>query len=171
MTRRILALVAGAAILSLTALASMGSVLVAPIGMWLSRVIQRARARSYTRATSWVGAVVACALLFLGLLGYGFTRLPDGYVQLVQQQTTKRQQEPTTIERIFQRGTPRSPASAAMEKKTQEVTRSRAFIWWVTIVGGMMSAGMAALLMGSVGWVGTSLMLFGLTGRAPGSMG
>jgi hypothetical protein len=58
-----------------------------------------------------------------------------------------------------------------MEKKTQEVTRSRAFIWWVTIVGGVMSAGMAALLMGSVGWVGTSLMLYGLTGRAPGSTG
>lgn len=171
MTRRILAFLAGAAILALTALVSMGSVLVAPIGMWLSRVFQRARARSYTRTTSWIGAVVACALLFIGLLGYGVTRLPDGYVEQVQQQTTKRQQEPTTIERIFQRGTPRSPASAAMEKKTQEVARSRAFIWWVTIVGGMMSAGMAALLVGSVGWVGTSLMLFGLTGHAPGSMG
>jgi predicted PurR-regulated permease PerM len=168
MTRRILAFLAGAAILALTALASMGSVLAAPIGMWLSRVIQRARARNHTRATSWIGAVVACAVLFLGVLGYGFTRLPDGYVELVQQQTTKQQRDSTTIERIFQRGTPRSPASAVVEKKSQELAHSRAFIWWVTIVGGAMSAGMAALLMGSVGWVGTSLMLYGLTGRVPG---
>jgi hypothetical protein len=168
MTRRILAFLAGVAILALTALVSMGSVLVAPIGMWLASVIQRARARSITRATSWLGAVVACALVFLAVLGYGFTRLPDGYVEMVQQQTAERQKEPTAVERIFQRATPRTPASAAMEKKTQELAHSKAFIWWVTVVGGVMSSALAALLMGSIGWAGTSLMLYGLTGRVPG---
>jgi hypothetical protein len=171
MTRRILAFLAGVVILALTALVSMGSVLVAPIGMWLSRIIQRARARSYTRATSWIGAVVACALVFLMALGYGFTRLPDGYVDMVQRQTAERQRDSTAVERILQRATPRTPASATVEKKSQELTHSRAFIWWVTIVGGVMSTGIAALLMGSVGWAGTTLMLYGLTGRAPGSLG
>ncbi|HEU4585584.1 MAG TPA: hypothetical protein VFR95_07525 [Gemmatimonadaceae bacterium] len=171
MTRRILAFLAGVAILALTALVSMGSILVAPIGMWLARIIQRARARSHTRATGWLGAVVACALVFLIILGYGFTHLPEGYVDMVQQQTAERQKDPTTVERIFQRATPRSPASAVVEKKSQEMAQSRAFIWWATIVGGVISAGMAGLLMGSVGWAGTSLMLYGLTGRAPGSMG
>ncbi len=169
MTRRILAFLAGVAILALTALVSMGSVLVAPIGMWLARIIQRARARSNTRVTSWVGAVVASAVVFLGVLGYGFSRLPDGYVAMVQQQSAERQKNPTTVERIFQRATPPSPASAVVEKKTQEMAQSRAFIWWVTIVGGVMSSCVAALLMGSIGWAGTSLMLYGLTGRAPGS--
>jgi hypothetical protein len=168
MIRRILAFLAGVAILALTALVSMGSVLVAPIGMWLSRIVQRARARSYTRVTSWIGAVIACAVVFLLVLGYGFTRLPDGYVDMVQRQTAARQRDTTAVERIFQRATPRTPASATVEKKSQELAHSRAFIWWVTIVGGVMSCGIAALLMGSVGWAGTSLMLYGLTGRAPG---
>lgn len=171
MTSRTLSFLAGAALLALTALVSMGSVLVAPIGMWLARVVQRARGRSNTRATSWMGAVLACALVFGGALTWAFVRLPDGFVEQVQQKTSERQREPTVIERVVERATPRSPAQAAMEKKTQELAHSKAFIWWVTIVGGVMSAGMAALLIGSVGWAGTALMFFGVTGRAPGSMG
>lgn len=171
MTRRILAFLAGAALLALIAVASVGSVLAAPIGMWITSIVQRARGRRYTRAASWLGAVGGCALVFAGFLTFAIVRLPDGFVESVRQKTAERQAEPTVIERTFQRAARSTATQAAVQRKTEEFARSKAFIWWVTVVGGIMSAGLVGLLLGSVGWAGTALMSFGITGRTPGSSG
>jgi hypothetical protein len=170
MTRRILALIAGAALLVLVAMKTFGSVLVAPIGMWVAARIQRARGRGYTRVAGWVGAVLVSTLVMAGLFGYAVTRMPAGYLEEVQQATAQRQQErvqhPSAIEEALRRASTATPSQAMVQKKTDELAQSKAFIWWTMIVGGVLAAALAGLLLGSVGWAGATLVLFAFGRRA-----
>jgi len=169
MMRRILALLSGAAILALVAMMTVGTVLAAPIGMWVAAKIQRARGRCFTRRAGWIGAVSACALLMAGLIGFAMTRMPSDFMATVQQQAAQREQErePSAVEQALRRVSNANVSQAAMERKTRELAHSKAFLWWTMIVGGALGAGLGGLLLGSVGWAGSTLVLFGATGRGP----
>lgn len=171
MTRRILALIAGGALLVLVAMKTLGAVLVAPIGMWVTAKIQRNRGRSYTRRAGWVGAVLASTLVLAGLFGYALTRMPAGFMEKVQQETAQRQQErernPSAIEEALRRASTATASQAVVQHKTEELTQSKAFIWWTMIVGVALAAAVAGVLLGSVGWAGSTLVVFALRRRAP----
>ena len=168
MIRRILALIAGAGILVSVAFVTFGSVLVAPIGMWVAAMVQRRRGKRYSRMAGFIGAVLACSLVFAGLYGFALTRLPSGFTEQVQQQASQRERErvPSVFEQALRRASTASAPQAVIDKKAQEIGHSKAFIWWSTIVGGALAAGLAGLLLGSIGWAGGTLVLFGVTGPA-----
>ena len=170
MIRRIFALIAGGAILVLVAMKTFGTVLVALLGMWIAARIQRSRGRSYTRRAGWIGAVLACTLVMAGLFGYAITRMPAGFIEQVQQETTQRQRErerdPSAIEQALRRASTATASQAVVQKKTEELAQSKPFLWWTMIVGGVLAAAIAGLLLGSVGWVGSTLVLFAVRRRA-----
>ena len=169
MIRRIFALIAGGGILALVAMNTFGTVLVASLGMWVTAMIQRSRGRSYTRRAGWIGAVLACSLVMAGLFGYALTRMPAGFMEKVQQETTQRQRErdPSAIEQALRRASTATASQAVVQKKTEELAQSKPFLWWTMIVGGALAAAIAGLLLGSVGWAGSTLVLFAVTRRAP----
>jgi hypothetical protein len=171
MTRRILALIAGGAVLALVAVKTFGAVLAAPAGIWVAAKIQRSRGRSYTRRVGWVGAVLACTLVMAALFGYALTRMPAGFMDQVQQQTAQRQQErerdPSAIEQALRRASTATASQAVVQKKTEELAKSKAFIWWIMIFGVVLAASVGGLLLGSVGWAGSTLVLFAVRRRAP----
>lgn len=166
MIRRILALIAGAGILVSVAFVTFGSVLAAPIGMWVAAIVQRARGRRYSRPAGFIGAVLACSIVFAGLFGFAIVRMPSGFMAQVRQQAAQREKErkPSSFEQALRRASTATAQQAAVEKKTRELSQSRAFFWWSTIVGGALAAGLVGLLLGSVGWAGGTLVLFGARG-------
>lgn len=164
MMRRALALGAGGAIVLLLGVITVGFALAAPIGMWIAAIVRRARGRSYTCRAGWVGAVLACTLATAGVFGFALLRMPAGYIESVQQQAALRQREPSAIEQALHRVSSASAPQAAMEERTRELARSKAFVWWSTIMAGIVGAAMAGMLLGTMGWVGATLMSFGFWG-------
>lgn len=164
--RRVLALIAGGAILAILAVSTVGFALAAPVGMWVAAIVRRARGGSYTRRVGWVGAVLACSLVLVGGFAVALSRLPAGYIETVQQQAAIRQQrEPSAIEQALRRVSSASPSQAAVEEKTRDLTRSKPFFLWITIMSSIVGAGIGGLLLGSMGWVGATLVMFGVTGK------
>jgi hypothetical protein len=106
--------------------------------------------------------------MFAGLYGFAMMRLPSGFMEQVRQQAAQREQErePSAFEQALRRASTASAPQAAVEKKTRELSQSRAFFWWSTIVGGALAAGLVGLLLGSIGWTGGTLVLFGIRGAA-----
>jgi hypothetical protein len=166
MTRRLLAFLAGAALLVALGIGSIGLALVAPIGMWVAYAVLRERGRSYTRRAGWLGAVLACSLVMADFFASAMLRMPDGYIDSVRHQAElRREKPPSAIEQALSRVSSASPPPAAVAEKTRELVRSKAFMWWTMIMTVSVGSAILGLLAGSVGWAATTLVLIGITGR------
>jgi hypothetical protein len=166
---RIAAFFAAAVILSVGMALSFGTVLLAAIGMWVFAVLRRRAGRPATRTSSWLAAnataavVIGCAALFV------ISRMPAGTTHKAiaamdsASATAPKQPPPAWLERISPGATARASAPQPAFMRASGV-RTAMMIW-----GLAMAVMFAALLYGTLGWVGGMFAGLAIDGHWPGS--
>jgi len=170
--KRIVAGVAGVVALLLTAIFTLGGALVAAIGMGVGATIARKRGKSLTRTTSWIAAVVAVAIVLLGVLGFSVTRVGGNGLKEFRQAMDSAQAHPRpapTPPAWLERMAPGAAARANARAKPPNPALTAAIgIWAVVLVTAMFTA-LGALIAGTFGWLATLPLAYAITGRWIGS--
>lgn len=157
---RILAGVAGIALLFFSAIVTLGSSLAAPFGIFLGRRLALRKGRPYTGWRSWLAAAAASSLALLLTLLIIVSLIPKEEWQLIQQaiavaQTEQSKQSPAEISKTFE-----------PDPVTEKVVQSPAFV----IVFGAIGLGIGCILFGSIagtpGWIATLLLSYAIRGRS-----
>lgn len=157
---RIAALIVGVAILGGAARATFGLVLCAPLGVWVAYRFRRARRRplgAWTGLFSAVGAVVIALLLIGSIVA---SRLPAGTWSRIRQAAdsasaqSAKQPPPAWLDRL-------APGAAARASTTKAPEFGVAGM----ILGFWFLAGFLGIVIGTIGWSGTMLLVFSASGR------
>jgi hypothetical protein len=161
---RLAAFVGGALVLLVAALISLGTALLAPLGMWATSAYRRRRHGSTTRPATWLAAMASVGIGLVGLMLVALGAMPAGSLQRFQvtadsvSSANAKAPPPAWVERIA----PGSSARAAQGPQTPASLRTPLMIW---------SAGIGILFMaalgGSIGWAGAMLCGFAIRGRWP----
>jgi len=155
--KRLLVGLAGALILCLSALFTLGIALAAPVGVLTAAAWASRRGQRLTLGRSWLAAAIASSLALVGVFAVAAARAPEGALQRFQQAAAEREaapavEPPAWLARVFPQAT-RQP-----DPLTERVLKSRA----LTVYFGLMGAGMAVVLLGAIvgsfGWAGTMLL-------------
>jgi hypothetical protein len=160
---RVAALIAGSAILYETARVSFGLVLCAPLGILVVSRVQRSRGRPFGAWRSWISAVCAVAIALVVIAGVAVSLVPAGTWDRIRQTADStsaqaaKQPPPAWLDRL-------APGSAARYSAIRP-NDSRAFNAFTMVFGGVIAAGFLGNVFGSIGWVGTMLLVFSVTGR------
>ena len=164
-TLRLLAGLGGAFLLTICLLAA-HLALLGVVGVGITWLVQRLRRRPYTRSVGWVGSVVATGVVFLATFiihtssvrGSSFDALMTQAAQQQKQQSRKQ----STFLRQLVPGLQPNPASDSL---SQRLVQSRTFVVLTLGVMGLMAAGMAGVLLGTLGWAMATTVLFALFAR------
>jgi hypothetical protein len=160
---RVVALIAGFAILYETARVSFGLVLCAPLGVLVVSRVQRSRGRPFGAWRSWISAVSAVAIALVVIAGVAVSLVPAGTWDRIRQTADStsaqaaKQPPPAWLDRL-------APGSAARYSAIRP-NDSRAFNVFTMVFGGVIAAGFLGNVFGTIGWVGTMLLVFSVTGR------
>jgi Flp pilus assembly protein TadB len=157
---RVAALIAGVGVFLIASLVTVGTVLAAPLGVFLIRRHQRRRSRRFDPWEMWFGAVTAVtiALVFVGFALA--TRIPPGTLSQIQRAAdsasvaSAKQQPPAWLTRIAPEASRRAQANNAA------MSHSGMMLFGLAI-GACMLGG----FVGTIGWVGSILFVFYSTGR------
>lgn len=161
---RVAAFVAGAFVLIGAALISLGTALLAPLGMWATSAYRRRHGGSVTRPATWLSAMACVAIGMLGLMLVAFGSMPSGSVRHFQatadsvSSARAKTPPPAWIERIA----PGTSARAAQGSPTPAKLRVPMLIW-----GAGVGVLFMAALGGSIAWAGAMLCGFAIAGRWP----
>ena len=161
---RVAAFVAGAFILLGAAVISLGTALLAPLGMWATGAYRRRRHDPATRPATWLAAMACVAIGLISLAFVALDGMPAGSMRHFQasvdsvSSANAKAPPPAWLERIA----PGSSARAAQGSATPASLRTPLMIW---------SAGVGIIFMaalgGSIGWAGAMLCGFAIGGRWP----
>ncbi|HTE47481.1 MAG TPA: hypothetical protein VK636_19725 [Gemmatimonadaceae bacterium] len=160
---RAAALVAGLVVLLAGAIISVGLVLLAPLGVWVVHRFQRARGGSLDGWGSWMSAASAVTVGLLVIGGVVTTRLPAGSWSQIRQaadsasEEAAKQPPPAWLSRVV-------PGSAS-RYSTPDAKRPTVFNGIILIWGIGIAAGMIGSIIGTVGWIGTMLLVFYASGH------
>ena len=163
---RIAALLAGGTILLVAAVGSVGLVLVAPLGVWVTHRVQRARGRTVSLFDRWIGAVAATTIAMVLVAVALVAMIPRDTWRQVRQSAdsasaeAQKQPPPAWLRHMV------PAASQPVSASGQPLAVSTIALVWGIGIG----VGMTGIMLGSVGWVGTMLLLFCVSGewlRAP----
>ena len=165
MIRRIAAGAAGIATLIVTTLFTLGTVLVAPLGVLVARALARRRKRELSRGAAWLGAVsasiVGVVLVFGGMIAVAPPETRDllrSAVDSAQAQEQKPTELPEWLRRI-------NPQAAQQNAAADRLASSRGFVTFFGFVGLVMACSMLGTLSGSIGWLASMLLGYAITGR------
>jgi hypothetical protein len=158
---RIAALLAGVAILLVATVGSVGLVLLAPLGIWVTHRVQRARGRTVSLFDRWIGAVVGATIaLLLVVAGFAAMIPADTWREVrhsADSASVEAQKEPPPA--WLRRVVP--SASQPLPRSAQPLAVSTiAMVWGVGI-----GVGMTGIMLGSVNWAGTMLLIFCVYGE------
>lgn len=164
---RVLAAIAGVAMLLTVSVFSLGLALLAPIGMVVARAIARREKTPLTFFTSWLGAAfgVCAALIVVALVI--FALLPGDTVASIVRTTdsvstaSSKQPPPAWLEKIA----PGSTARARASQPTQNSPMIRTFKVVSTVFGAVFVYSFLAMLIGTAGWVPSLLLTYAFSGR------
>jgi hypothetical protein len=159
---RILAGLAGGVVLLFSVLISAGSSLFAPLGVLAADALARRNGGRVTRATAWVGAIIASmavtvlvTVLIVFLIPAGARREIRAGFDSAEAMAREDQREELTRRGI-------DPASA------DRITgRLPTFGTPMLIIGGMLTIGVFGIVGGSAGWAATFLIVAAASGRWP----
>lgn len=172
-TARSLAALTGLGLLALAVRGTFGVALAAPAGMLAVIAVQRLRRRRWTRTASWLGAVVATALVAGIIVAWVMYRTPPSTFERARQQALadqqRRRQHPGRAERVIQRLAPASPATPVIQARTDSLMSTPGFFWAAAIFGGIIGCGFAGTIVGTFAWGCAMLVGFGALGRWPAS--
>jgi hypothetical protein len=162
---RILSGLCGAVVLLASAVFTLGTSLAAPLGIVVARRRAQRRARPLTRFGSWLGAAIASSIAMAVVLLVIFAFIPRSTFQEIQKGAAEARARDTTRTPAWMAKT--FPQSARADSTTQQIVNSTAFV----VIMGALGLGFACLffgtIAGTVGWVGTVLVGYALTGVAP----
>jgi hypothetical protein len=159
---RVAALIAGLAVLIGAALVSVGVALCAPLGVWAARRVRRARGRTLDAWSSWIGAVSAVIIALILVAGVLASRLPVGAWSRVRQAADSAsahaatQPPPAWLDRL---------APGAARYSTNGANNPPAFNALFMLFGAVIGVGIFGNIIGTLGWIGTMLMVFAASGR------
>lgn len=158
---RFAAFLAGLAILIGAVRATFGVALVAPLGVWVVHRFQRSRGRPFGAWPSWISAVSAVLIALVFVAGVVVSRLPAGTWGHIRQTADSasveaaKQPPPAWLDRL-------APGAAA---RSMPRSSPRDFNTLTMILGGGFVLGFLGNVIGTIGWVGTMLLVFSVSGR------
>jgi hypothetical protein len=158
------AFLGGLCILLVATVFSLGSALVAPLGMIIVTKIQHSRGRVLSVLGHWVAAVASVMVLFALLGTVGASVVPKAAFDKFRRQSdslSAKQPPPAWIERMAPGTTKRIAESKRKESATVQTLGMAFGAAFVVIFFG--------LVFGSLGWVGGALIGLGVKGHWPGS--
>jgi len=169
---RVLAAIAGVAMLVTVSVFSLGLALLAPLGIVVARAIARREKTPLTLFTSWLGAAFAvCAALIVVALVV-FALLPGDTVASIIRTTdsvstaSSKQPPPAWLEKVAPGSAAR--AQASQPKQNSPVARTLKVV--STVFGVVFVYSFFAMLIGTAGWVPSLLLTYAFSGRwIPGS--
>ena len=165
MIGRILAAVAAALTLFFSATFTLGTVLVAPIGVLAARGLARRGNRPLSRGAAWLGAVVASFLAVPLVFGGLFLAAPPGTAAAVRSamDSAQARQKPAELPPWLERVTP--PTTARQRAASEQLASSRPFLVVFGTIGVIMACSILGTIAGSIGWVASMLGGYAFTGR------
>jgi len=158
---RIGALLAGMTILLIAAVGSVGLVLLAPLGIWVTHRIQRARGRTVGLFDRWIGAVAGTTIAMLVVAAAFALMIPADTWREVRHSAdsasveAQKQPPPAWLRRVV------PSASQPLPRSAQPLAVSTIALVW----GAGIGVGMTGIMLGSVGWAGTMLLIFCVSGE------
>jgi hypothetical protein len=163
---RVFAAIAGGAILVMAAFFTAGLVLLAPLGMIGARYLARRQNSNFTIATSWLGAAIFVEFALAGIAIVALLQTPRTTLDTFKRATdsasvnSKRRPPPAWLERIA----PGTTARARVAPSTSP-TFNRALLIWTFVVGGVITATLGAVVIGTAGWLPSLLLSYAFSGR------
>lgn len=167
---RALAAVVGVLLLAAGAIASLGVALLAPVGMAVAWAVARQRGRPLSRGAAWGSAVAAAVGAFAVAGAVMLARTPPGSFDCIQHsadsasKAAARQPPPPWLERLAP-GAARARQQQQMDPTTQRIVGSSAFVMWTMVMGGLLTCVIFGGFAGTLGWGGSTLLLYAARGR------
>ena len=167
---RVLAGIVGGVALITLGVFSLGTVLIAPIGMALMAMILQRRGKHMSMLASWIGAVGASSLLVAGLFAFGATRSKAfniGQLLRTTDSVSIAQQDkppPEWLEKV-------APGTAVTQRRQRMLLGekgTRGLAHGSMVVGLLLGVELLGMLAGSIGWAFGMLMGYAFKGRWPG---
>jgi hypothetical protein len=164
---RVAAAVGGLAVLAGTAVISVGTVVIALIGMAVVAGVQRRRGRALTRSGHWVAACATMAVIVLALSGALLSYVPRGALSAAKQSmdsssaASAKQPPPAWVQKLY----PQYSQAAANAKP------SPVMVWTSMIIGVGIAVTFFATLYGTLSWGAGMLIGLAFIGRWPGAKG
>jgi len=164
---RLAAAVGGLAVLAGTALISVGTVVIALIGMAVVAGVQRRRGRALTRSGHWVAACATMAVVVLAFSGALLSYMPRGALNAAKQSmdsssaASAKQPPPAWVQKLY----PQYSQAAANAKP------SPVMVWMTMIIGVGIAVTFFATLYGTLSWGAGMLLGLAVLGRWPGAKG
>jgi fatty acid desaturase len=164
---RVLAAIAGIAMLITVSVFSLGLALLAPVGMIVARTFSRREKTPLTFFTSWLGAAfgVCAALIVVALVVVAV--LPSGTIAGIGKMAdsvstaSSKQPPPAWLEKI-------APGSTARARASQPSANSpmvRTFTVASQVMGVVVVYSLLAMFIGTAGWVPSLLLTYAFSGR------
>jgi hypothetical protein len=163
---RIAAFVAGSLLLLGGLVVSLGTMVVALIGMGVANTLWRRRAQPTTRGRYWIVAGASMAVVLLAAVGALFAVAPGGTLQGVMHTADSasvaagKEEPPELLKRL-------GPMYNQKYEPSAGTSRLLAIVGAVWGLGFMV--GSLAALYGSLGWGAAMLLALALSGRWPGA--
>ncbi len=170
---RVLALLGGVVLTYITIRYSRGLGLAGFLGVLVLVAVQTRRGRRASRAAAWLAACMMCAAAGAVLFGYGFSKLPPGYLSQVMDSVRAQQKRspPPVLPPALQRLQPTDSASRAAQQAVQEqsmaMVQSPGFLAWISVVTVVMMSAILGVLLGTMSWGGASMLVRGVRGYWP----
>jgi hypothetical protein len=162
---RVIAAIAGVAVLVAASVFTLGLALLAPLGMLGARYVARRQKSAFTLGTSWLGASLFVALAMTIIGGVAVSQLPSRMFETIQHSAdsasmAKRPPPPAWFERI-------APGAAARARAapTGPANLTRAFTIWAFVVGGVFTVTLFGAVIGTAGWLPGVLLAYAFSGR------
>jgi hypothetical protein len=163
---------AAASVLTLLACATftLGTVLVAPLGVLVARALARRRGGILTRGPAWAGAVLASFLGVPIVFALLLTQAPPGTVAGVRaaMDSAQTHQKPAEMPEWLQRVAP--PGTQQRSAATHKLFTTGPMVTFFSVLSAIVVCSMLGTIAGSIGWVASMLFAYAVKGRwVPGS--
>jgi len=167
MGMRIVALVGGLLLLVAAMKATLGTVLLALLGMGLAWLLARRRGRTLTRGAGWWGAALGVAVGFVCFMAFMLAKAPPGTMARIRQSNdsiaaSRPAKPPEWLNRIDPTG---GKSAQLGDSASRRLVRSPAFFFWASAMGAVLAAALLGGILGTLGWGVGLLLAFGVTGR------
>lgn len=165
---RILSGLCGTVVLLASAAVTLGTSLAAPLGIMVARRRAQRRARPLTRFGSWFGSVIASAIAMAVVLLVIAAFIPRSMYREFQKGVLEaRALDTTNTTRTPDWVTKALPQNAQADSAAQQLVNSTAFVVITGAIGLVFTCMFFGTIAGTMGWVGSVLLGYALSGVAP----
>lgn len=155
----------GLVLLGFLATVTLGLAVLGALGVLAAILLRRRRNRPVTYLVTWLAAVAGAALGFLALTGVATTRIPRDTFDRARENAIEAERHPAPPPAWVQRMFPPTPASAAAQKQTEQLFRSRGFFLYSLLFGLLFGSAMIGMFVGTTAWGAALAIAYAVRGR------